>query len=352
MKRIIAILSISLLMLGGCTTKQVAEAPINTVEETTIKETTVRETTTEKAIIETTMVEETTVAKETISDEIKTLMDKYNGKSYSEVEAIDGWLDDIHNIENQGYVFICYDKKYNIMDKESATKLAESVYEKDITGNGFGGMTTITLDFVDGIAKKYKNKQSEAKAEAFSSEVSSHIKSGSGVATVINDLNPYGYTTNNLGYVVQNEQAVAHMKSLKGNDHTLYYKTEIEVFKKNNAGKVTVRSDVGISYCDTQGTFNGNGQIMWICREPNFMTTDALGQTMYAQCNNGYEEFREYCGGTTIAFKGWNDKIYNENNQKEWCDSQNLLDNNLGQFIDCTFEWIGGVGERKFRKVN
>lgn len=288
---------------------------------------------------------------EVVDSKIKLLQEKYNGKSYSEVEAIDGWLNDIHDIENQGYVFICYNKKYNIMDKESATKLAESVYEKDVTGDGFGGMTTITQDFVKGIEDKYKKKKAQVQAEDFSKLVKSHLKEGSGVASIENDMNTFGYTINNLGYVVQNEQAVNYMKSLRGDQYNLYRQTEMEAFKRNNYGKVNIVNKSGMSTNYSEGTFDNQGNPLWVCREANFGTTNAVGEKIYANVNYGYEEFREYCGGTSIAFKGWGDTKNDPKAQKSWCDTHNLLDKNLGQFVDWCWDWTGDVGVRSFKKI-
>ena len=58
----------------------------------------------------------------------------------------------------------------------------------------------------------------------------------------------------------------------------------------------------------------------------------------------------QYCDGSTIAFKGWADTKNDPYTQKRWCDTQNVLDKNLSQFVDDRYAWIGKNGERLYRK--
>ena len=122
-----------------------------------------------------------------------------------------------------------------------------------------------------------------------------------------NYFNKDGYTTVD-GFIVQNKAAIESMNALSTFDCSDYQNIEKEVFKLNNKDIVIYDDKTYTMSIHKKGEFLSNGKPAWITRVNGEEAVDIYGNKLYADCGKTFEEFKIYCGGTDIAFRGWKDE--------------------------------------------
>lgn len=112
-------------------------------------------------------------------------------------------------------------------------------------------------------------------------------------------------------FVVQSEESLDRMNKLIGKDKTDYMRIEKIVFDYNNDNIRYIDGDFPmLAY--REGDFLSNGMPAFVERVPNAETTDIYGNHLYAHVSKTFDEFIPYCGGTNMAFLGWDTKTYDD----------------------------------------
>ena len=191
-----------------------------------------------------------------------------------------------------------------VLNKELLYKYCEDRY--DGTWINTGGVTDIDkqelIDINDELKLKNKNyNEIESLYKLFA------IKNEGTFPEYRNYFNKFGYTEVD-GFIVQSKSAVEYMNALSTFDLSDYQAIEKEVFKLNNKDAVIYDDKTYAMSIYKKGEFLANGKPAWLTRVNGEETVDIYGNKLYAYCSKTFDDFKIYCGGTDIAFHGWEEE--------------------------------------------
>ena len=239
------------------------------------------------------------------SSDVQKMIMTINGSKWDDKDSIDEeYFDTINNIGLYSISGIDEDI-IRVLNKELLFKYCEDRY--DGTWINVGGVTDIDKQELIDINKelKLKNKnynETESLYKLFA------IKNEGTFPEYRNYFNKFGYTEID-GFIVQSKSAVEYMNALSTFDLSDYQAIEKEVFKLNNKDAVIYDDKTYTMSTYKKGEFLSSGKPAWITRVNGEETVDIYGNRLYADCGKTFDEFKIYCGGTDIAFRGWKDEI-------------------------------------------
>ena len=195
-----------------------------------------------------------------------------------------------------------------VLNRELLYKYCEDRY--DGTWINAGGVTDIDKKELMDINKKVKSK---IKKEKFSNSIYKlfAVKNKDAFPKYVNYFNKDGYTIID-GFIVQNEAAIEHMNALSSFDRSDYQAIEKEVFKLNNDNATIYDDKTYTMNTYKKGEFLSDGKPAWVTRVNGEAAIDIYGNKVYAYCSKTFDEFKIYCGGTNVAFRGWVDEVVDD----------------------------------------
>lgn len=337
MKKVLVVLL--LLGLTACNSNQIAmveSTVVTTVIETTnrIDETTETENkqdfdeTTIENIAESSeeLIEETSKWS-SYSDEIRVILEKYEGKDYQTSRKITNEeLNKIHSVGLYMYTNnVTSTRGADDITRKSGGStefVSKSEFEKVVAQsyNETDGLLTniaynkdeeaynIMKNTVDQILKNKSKAKVEAKQKLAESYVKVNTDPNS-PAKYINGLGDGQYTIK-FGLVVPSTPVDVHDPAsnysyIPKENFETFCKTEVLCFQKNNEGKIinVIGKQPKVKY--GVNTYNQYGDPVWIIREQNAECVDAYGDTLYAHVKTALPEYYDKCGGTDMQFVGW-----------------------------------------------
>ena len=195
-----------------------------------------------------------------------------------------------------------------VLNQELLYKYCEDRY--DGIWINVGGITDIDKKELFDINKELKEKIKNTSDEDSVYKLFA-IKNKETFPEYINYFNKGGYTIID-GFVVQDKDAIEYMNTLSKFDCVDYQAIEKEVFKLNNVNSVIHNDKTYTMSIYKKGEFLSDGKPAWVVRVNGEETVDIYGNRLYADCGKTFDEFKIYCGGTDIAFRGWKDEAVDD----------------------------------------
>lgn len=239
------------------------------------------------------------------SSDVQKIIMTINGSKWDDKDSIDEeYFDTINNIGLYSISGIDEDI-IRVLNKELLFKYCEDRY--DGTWINVGGVTDIDKQELIDINKELKSKMKNSNDINYIYKLFA-VKNEGTFPEYRNYFNKDGYTVVD-GFIVQSKSAVDHMNTLSTFDQFDYQAIEKEVFKLNNKNAVIYDGKTYTMSTYKKGEFLSSGKPAWITRVNGEETVDIYGNRLYADCGKTFDEFKIYCGGTDIAFRGWKDEI-------------------------------------------
>ena len=261
------------------------------------------------------------------SDEIRAILEKYEGKDYQTSRKITS--DELNKIHSVG-LYMYTNNVTSTRGADDITRLSggstefvsksefeevvvQSYKETDglLTNIGYGGDAETEKIVRNTVDQILKNK-SEAKVEAKQKLAESYVKVNTdpnSPAKYVNGLGDGQYTIK-FGLVVparpvDRHDPASNYSYISKENYETFCRIEVLCFQKNNEGKIinVIGKQPKVKY--GVNTYNQYGDPVWIIREQNAECVDACGATLYAHVKTALPEYYDKCGGTDMQFVGW-----------------------------------------------